>query len=213
MAERTYVYVDGESHFIRSQAAWRAIHGADAQLEQLRYIDPPDDALILVKPKAKLFWTRKMNPGADRAIYFTAATCDEDKMHEYKVLLRSFDLEPYIVKEPRDLAEGRKNVLRHDHLIEKAKGVDIALTVRMLEDASASYNTFDVCHLYTSDVDFEPLITAVRARGKKVLVHGYANGVSKLSSLLHVPDKFYDLTEMLKTQCTLTALGVNPPAR
>ena len=46
------------------------------------------------------------------------------------------------------------------------------LAVRMLEDAF--HQTFDVCHLYTSDVDFLPVIHAIRARGKQVYVHGYS---------------------------------------
>ena len=207
MADRTYVYIDGESHFIRSEQAWRALHGQGADLGQLRYITQSDDALVLVEPKAHVFWTRKMNPGVDRTIYFTAAACDDNTMHEYKVRLRSFDLDPHILKEPRNLADRRRNYLSNSHIIEKPKGVDIALAVRMLEDASSSYNTFDVCHLYTSDVDFEPLIKAVMAHGKKVFVHGYANGLADMSPLLHVPDKFYDLTGMLKDECRLVPNG------
>lgn len=209
MGDRTYVYIDGESHFIRSQEAWRDLHGKDAQLEQLRYIDQPDEALVLVEPRAHVFWTRKMNPGVDRAIYFTSAACDEKTMHKYKVRLRRFDLDPHIVKEPKKLANGRKNVLGNSHVIEKAKGVDIALTVRMLENALSLCNTFDICHLYTSDVDFEPLIKAVMAQGKKVFVHGYENGLSNLSPLRHVSDEFYDLTDVLKNDCKLVPCQPN----
>jgi len=49
----------------------------------------------------------------------------------------------------------------------------------MLEDAVRQ--VFDVCHLYTSDVDFLPVIEAVRSRGKPVYVHGYRNGLAKES--------------------------------
>ncbi len=41
------------------------------------------------------------------------------------------------------------------------------LAVRMLEDAQKV--EYDVCHLYTSDLDFIPVIQAVRARGKQSL--------------------------------------------
>jgi hypothetical protein len=92
MADRIFVYVDGESHFIRSEDAWRKLHGQEASLDRLRYIGQSDDRLILVDSKAKVFWTRKMNPGANRTYYFTSAVGDEPALHKIKVTLRSFDL-------------------------------------------------------------------------------------------------------------------------
>lgn len=201
MTDRTFVYIDGESHFIRSENAWRSLHGPEASLDCIRYVGQPDERLVLVLPKAKVFWTRKMNPDVKRAIYFTAGFGDAASLHEIKVKLRAFDLEPSIIPERRDLALQRQNVLQTQQLIEKPKGVDITLAVTMLEHA---YNqAFDVCHLYTSDVDFLPVIEAVRARGKQVYVHGYKNGLSEQSPLLHVPDQFIDLEEMLRNECEL----------
>ncbi|APW63201.1 hypothetical protein [Paludisphaera borealis] len=72
----SYLYVDGESHFIRSQEAWKQIHGDQALLEQLRYKGESDSRLILVQPRAKVFWTRKMNPSVKRAVYVTAMSGD-----------------------------------------------------------------------------------------------------------------------------------------
>ena len=54
MADRIYVYIDGESHFHRSECAWRKIHGNDACLEHLRYIGQVED-LVFVDSKAKVF--------------------------------------------------------------------------------------------------------------------------------------------------------------
>ncbi len=196
-----YVYVDGESHFIRSQDAWRKLHGPDARLEQLRYVGQPDDRLVFVNPKAKIFWTRKMNPGAERTTYFTSFVGDDAALHEVMVELRAFELEDAIVSESRQQSEQRKNALQQQCLIEKPKGVDIALAVRVLEDAYR--NLFQVCHVYTSDADFVPLIRAVRAQGKRVHVHGYNTGLSLQSELLHAPDSFVDLTVMLRNECEL----------
>jgi len=81
--------------------------------------------------------------------------------------------------------------------------VDIALAVRMLED---SRHSFEVCHLYTSDIDFLPVIEAVRGQGKQVYVHGYADGLSTDSPFLHACDKFTDLEQMLREQCEIAAL-------
>jgi uncharacterized LabA/DUF88 family protein len=198
MGDRTFVYVDGESHFIRSQDAWRKLHGQHTGLDHLRYIGQTDDRLILVDSRAKVFWTRKMNPGVHRAYYFTSAVGDEGALHKIKVTLRGFDLEPIVLPERSQAARQRRARLEADCLIEKPKGVDIALAVRMLEDSV--HQAFDICHLYTSDIDFLPVIEAVRARGKQVCVHGYRDGLSSQSPFLHACDLFTDLEEMLRNQ-------------
>ena len=199
MADRVFVYVDGESHFIRSENAWRKLHGSEANLDELRHNGQPDDRMILVDARAKVFWTRKMNPGVDRAYYFTSFAGDKPGLHNTKVNLREFDLEPCVTHERRELADQRRHSLQTQHLIEKAKGVDIALAVRMLEDAQRE--AFDVCHLYTSDIDFLPLITAVRGKGMRVYVHGYKDGLTNESEFLHECDKFFELAEMLRNEC------------
>lgn len=201
MPDRTFVYVDGESHYIRSECAWRKLHGQTANLDSLRYVGQTDDKLILVNSAAKVFWTRKMNPSAVRAYYFTALVGDDSAMHAIKVSLRDFGLDPIVVRELKQLTDRRKNALKNEGIIEKPKGVDITLTVRMLED---SLHAFDVCHLYTSDVDFLPVIQAVRARGRQVIVHGYKDGLSSTSPLLHECDLFSDLEVVLREQCVLT---------
>lgn len=201
MADRIFAYIDGESHFIRSEDMWRKIHGPDACLDRFRHVGQTDDRMVLFKEKAKVFWTRRMIPGVMRATYFTSAVGNESKLHEIKLALRNFNLEPYVVPERKPLAERRQNILRDKQLIEKPKQVDIALAVRMLEDANLQ--VFDVCHLYTSDVDFLPVIEAVRSRGKQVYVHGFKNGLAKESPLLHVPDLFVDLEETFRTECEL----------
>jgi uncharacterized LabA/DUF88 family protein len=200
MPDRTYVYVDGESHFIRSECAWRKLHGPNARLDCLRYKGQTDRRFVLVDSTARVFWTRKMNPGVDRAYYFTSVIGDDSALHAVQVALRDFGLDPMVERERKQLARQRQNVLLNQHLIEKPKGVDIALAVQMLED---SQRAFDVCHLYTSDVDFIPVIKAVRARGKQVFVHGYRDGLSDKSPLLHACDLFSDLEELLQNQCEL----------
>lgn len=201
MADRTYVYIDGESHYIRAEEAWQKCRGSDAALDRLRYVDEPADGLVLVIPEAKVFWTRKMSPGADRAVYFTAASGDDITVHETKMKLRQFGLEASVVVERRDLANRRANVLKERKMIEKAKGSDIALAVRMIEDAFR--DAYQVCHLYTSDIDFLPVIQAVRSLGKQVFVYGFKNGLSKRSELLVVPDNFSDIEEILQNECQL----------
>ncbi|HEY3968633.1 MAG TPA: NYN domain-containing protein [Planctomycetaceae bacterium] len=201
MANRELVYVDGESHFIRAQAAWREIHGDNVSLEQLQYQGENTDGMLLFKPKAKIFWTRRFNAGIERAVYFTSFAGDEVGLHQIKMDLREFNLEPSVYPENRQQAQQRQNALTNDNLIEKAKTVDIQLTVRMLHDAQRV--EYDVCHLYTSDSDFLPVIQAVQALGRRVYVHGFKKALSKLPDLLHVPDFFVDLEETLRNECTL----------
>jgi uncharacterized LabA/DUF88 family protein len=204
MPDLTYVYIDGESHYIRSEKAWQIVHGDNASLDQLRYVGDPDDRLVLVIPRAKVFWTRKMNPGATRAVYFTSASCDEPDMHKIKLSLRDFGLEPVVVHEPSKLAAQRLNLLNSQGVIEKPKLVDISLAVRMIHDAH--HHAYETCHLYTSDVDFLPVIREVRGIGKQVYVHGYVSGLANQSPMLHEPDLFIDLERMMRTECELKSV-------
>lgn len=201
MADRIIVYIDGESHYIRTERAWWELHGKDASLECLRYTGHTDDRMVLVRPKATVFWSRRMSAGASRSVYFTSTVTDAPTLHQIKVDLRNFDLEPHVVLEKKQAAERRQNKLRDAGVIEKPKGVDIALAVRMLEDAYRQ--TYDRCHLYTSDADFLPVIRAVMSQGKQVCVFGYKSSLPEQSELLHVPDQFIDLGEVLRDECEL----------
>ena len=202
MADRIYAYIDGESHYIRTERAWCVLHGSDASLDCLRYKGQVDDRMVLVVPKATVFWTRKLGAGVTRSVYFTSAVTNDQEMHQIRVALRDFELDPHVVLERKQAAERRKNKLRDAGVIEKPKGVDIALAVRMLEDAHKQ-TTFDRCHLFTSDADFLPVIRAVMAQGKQVYVFGYKDSLPEQSELLYTPDQFIDLGQMLRDECEL----------
>lgn len=198
MGDHVFVYVDGESHFIRSEKEWKTIHGDSTSIGTLHHGET-DDQMVLYIPEAKVFWTRRMHPGAYRISYFTSASGDEGELHNLNVRLRNFNLDPHIVRERLCLQKRRLNTLNQHGVIEKAKGVDISLAVRLLEDAR--HLAFQECHIYTSDVDFLPAIESVRSQGRRVVVHGYKNGLSQRSELLHVPDQFIDLGKRLREEC------------
>lgn len=210
MGEHTYVYVDGESHYIRSEVAWQKLYGPTASLERLRFKDTPTLSLVCVKPTAKIFWTRRTSPGCRRTMYFTSVVGDERTEYDARVCLRELGLEATIIRETRQRATRRKNILNTRLLIEKPKGVDIQLAVNMLEGAFGNF--FEECHLYTSDVDFVPVVQAIRARGKRVIVFGYKEGLADCSEWNHVPDQFVDLTETLLAQCEPIPED-NPPSK
>lgn len=200
MSTRVYAYVDGESHFVRAEQAWRRIHGPAACLEQLRHASDPQGLSLLCDGSAKVFWMRQLSPDAHRIYYFTSASGEARAVHQVKCRLRDFGLEPEVVHETRQLAERRVRVREQNYVIEKPKGVDIALAVRMLE----SRNQFGTCHLYTSDIDFLPAVNALRADGKTVYVHGFEDGLGQESAFFHDCDQFINLAEMLRDECSLT---------
>lgn len=195
-----YTYVDGESHFCRLENAWKQLHGPDATLDRLRHTTHSAAAMILYIPTAKVFWMRHWSPG-QRTMYFTAASGDEAQLHAIQAKMRDFELEPNVAHERTQLANRRRTALENAQVIEKAKGVDIAITVKMLEDAQAGL--YDACNLYTSDIDYLPLIHAVKRIGKKVFIHGLTSGLARCSPFHHAPDKFVDLGEILKNECEL----------
>jgi len=210
------VYVDGESHFIRSEACLQKRHGIEIALESAEYIPTavgtpsyPDETypILRVDRRCKFFWDRQYVPflddfrlhsirGIRNAVYFSSASGDENLLHNVRTLVRQEGFEPQIVMERRQLACQRGTQLTTNQLIYKAKGVDIGLAVRLLEDAYLG--VFDECFLFTSDVDFVPAIEIARRLGRKVYVCGYKDGIGKNSALEYVPDRFIDLEDRLR---------------
>ncbi|MFO1064303.1 MAG: NYN domain-containing protein [Pirellulales bacterium] len=83
-------------------------------------------------------------------------------------------------------------------MIEKAKQVDVALIVQLLQDAFA--NHFDACEVYTSDIDYLPALKAVAQRAKRVTICGYENGIGGGGSDFHEAGQFVDLTDRMRTE-------------
>jgi hypothetical protein len=212
---KTYVYVDGENHFVRSNDYWKKLHGKEASLEDITdqqvggggcpYPDAKEPPIRL-EYKAKFFWdTRYPNrvptPFHHRpiggAVYYTVFTGGDPELLEVRKFIRKQGFDPQVIKERKQLASQRENLLNTGCILEKPKGVDIGLTVRLLEDSYR--HIFDVCYLFTSDADFAPVIRAVQAVGRKVVVYGYKDGLGINSDLEYVPDGFFDLGEYMRS--------------
>jgi uncharacterized LabA/DUF88 family protein len=214
-----YIYVDGESHYARSAKCWRDLHGPDRTLADVVDIQGPFDGYgqgratkttrrFTHDEAGRLFWdaailmrTRVIPELSHervikRAVYATSLVGSDEMLHNLRTLIRSAGLDPLVVLEKKDLAKRRENELDQNGIIEKPKGVDIALTAMLLEDAFN--NNFDHAYLFTSDVDFLPAIEAVRRKGKRVYVCGFRSGMGERSRLDDVPDAFIDLCEMMK---------------
>ena len=55
------------------------------------------------------------------------------------------------------------------------------------------------CFLFTSDIDYLPVIEAVRRMGKAVYVFGYGDGLGEHSRFEYVPDQFLDLGKRMNS--------------
>jgi uncharacterized LabA/DUF88 family protein len=203
---RIYAYVDGESHYERSLHSWKELQGKQAELSHIEARGGPSGR-IMVEPGSKFFWDSQyqhISPfpfngqPLQRKTYFTAYSGDADGYHQACVGLRKYGFDPRIVQEVKNLSDRRSEKVLNCALLEKAKGVDIGLSVSILEDAY--HNNFDACYLFTSDIDFLPVVEAIRRFGKHVIVFGYGNGIGNRSKLEYVPDFFIDLRDVMKTQ-------------
>jgi uncharacterized LabA/DUF88 family protein len=214
---RTYLYVDGESHFIRSQESWKTLYTKRAtSLEELAATNPSDidapyrhlrfrqeyPSRFAIQMDAKFYWDKSalcyVGPPASipsRAVYVTSCRNDGTTPHQTRTFIRQAGFEPVVLEERSSLQRQRESQREKLGLIEKPKGVDIALAVRVLEDAHA--NAFDTCCICTSDVDYIPLVQAVRRIGKNVVILGYRAGLGKQCAFDYVPDRFFDLTEVI----------------
>lgn len=213
------IYIDGESHFIRSEACFHNLH-SNKPLESAVYSPPalgimsyPNKnetiPILRVKRECKFFWDRQyaaylndlglrsINRDIRKAVFFSSFSGNEDRLHSIRVFIREEGFEPRIIHERKQLEKRRDNQKKTSQLIYKAKGVDIGLAVRLLEDAYLG--VFDECFIFTSDVDFVPAIEIVRRLGRKVYVCGYQEGLGKNSALEYIPDRFIDLEERVKS--------------
>lgn len=187
-----YIYVDGESHYIRNDTVSKTVYGVGLPKLQRKGIDMYK---LLVEERCHFFWDTQGSANirhiCPRMTYFTSFAGGDDDLHQMRLLIRSHGFDPYIVKERKINKTQRENDLTNLGIVEKPKGVDIELATRMLEDAVL--RNFDEAHLYTSDSDFIPVIKAVRRMGKRVIVYGFKNGLQANSELEYVPDEFKDL--------------------
>ena len=215
---RVVVYVDGESHFIRTHSAVRKHFGAvslDAVTSKLTGIGSaafPDVAAPYVRCEVgpKFFWDtyypflapRPFNsPHITGGVYFTSASGDDQTYHSACVSIRKHGFEPRVTRERSQLQTQRTHRLEQGGILEKAKGVDIGLGVRLLEDCY--HNNFDACFLFTSDIDFMPVARIIQRMGKKVFVFGYADGLGASSEFEYAPDGFVDLTQHVRENYVL----------
>jgi uncharacterized LabA/DUF88 family protein len=195
---RIYVYVDGESHYAMSEKCMKRAIGKHALMENLTHLKIGERYQVFHNANAKLFWCGdfldKVNIEAQlvaRSVYFTVYHGQNTDLHTAKTYIRTAGFEPWIVHEQKDLAKQRDKQLQTDGILTKPKGVDIALAARMLKDAPH----YDECVLATSDVDYYPVVEAVRQMGKNVYILAYHEGIAKDSPFFYVVERLALINE------------------
>lgn len=214
---RAFVFIDAENHYLRSVAAVEALvktenpvqsfaRGVNQQTGPL--IHPPQTkwSPYGYDPSIQLFWDStslarsgaayQYGPIIHRFYYVCSSTGDSSLIYDQQVLLRNYGFDPIIIHEKKIDLNQRKNSRSEFGLIEKPKGCDIMIATKIISDAAA--NLYDACLLFSSDSDFIPAIEAIRSMGKLALVFGYKSNLKDRSPYLHVPDRFYNLEEILK---------------
>ncbi|QEG27072.1 NYN domain protein [Gemmata obscuriglobus] len=199
MGKKFYVYVDGESHYIRNEGKAKKLDGFTT-LGKVQRVGNSQGQDVKVRDDCHFFWDSEYlnNLHPDRKVYFTAFTGNDNVLHDAHVYLRSLHFEPYIIKEDKGLRDRRRSKANDAGVIEKPKGADIALAVRMIEDAVL--DNYQIVGLFTSDADYLPVIKAVRRMGKYVVVYGFKENLGN-PELEYVPDEFVDLGSYWKRTC------------
>jgi uncharacterized LabA/DUF88 family protein len=167
---KVMLFVDGENLAIR--------YGA-----MLEENDPPDH----VKFKRNIYvWSDFLNKRLDhhnceviRKYYYTALKGDIEKIEQVEEQLRQLNIEaPCVFKKSKDKG---------------SKRVDISLATDMLTHAFRK--NYDIAVLVAGDEDYVPLVEAVMAEGRRVVVWFIKSGLSP--KLKRKADFYYDMQDLL----------------
>ncbi len=165
---RVMVFVDGENLSIRSG----------------KLLSKEPDPEHVGYEKDVYIWSSILNKGLGfynvlRKYYYTSANGDRDKLLELEDAIGALGIEAArVFPRPR----GRNS-----------KQVDISLTTDMLSHAYR--DNFDIAILVSGDRDFVPVVNAVCAEGKIVVLWSVSSGLS--DELRRSADYFFDLDKVL----------------
>ena len=182
--KRWILYVDGENFAIRgASVAARCGIGLDPG----RYYEPGVFLWLPRVPPKVSFINIKGGPileqRGSQAYYFTSATGSHPVLSGLRSRIRSAGFTPELFKK-----------LKRES---KAKGVDVALTARVVADAAS--DRFEVAVLLAGDDDYVPLVDMVKKEfGKNVYLVFFGHPDGGLGTALKEScDAFFDVTEQL----------------
>ncbi len=124
MIPSVYVYVDGESHFIRTEAKARQVLKCTSLEEVERVPTNIGSTTFSVRSDCSFVWDSVYlgQTFVSRKYYFTAFTGTDSGLHEAKEKMRSQGFDPEIIKEDKDKRKRRKAQIEELALVEKPKG-------------------------------------------------------------------------------------------
>ena len=210
MLKKAFAYIDAENNYIRTKEfltqltkdrdAVDIFGGLRSTPYGKQFPREFADSTIIYRPQLQMFWDcvllsdqgELLNFGMQikKAIHACSISGDADAVHSARSAIRKLQFEPLVIEELKDLKARRQNQL-NDGVLDKAKGCDIALACRMLEDGFKQL--YDCCILFTSDADFAPAVDAIQRLGLEVWVYGYEMYLPKNSVYQFKPERFIDL--------------------
>lgn len=194
--KRFMFFIDGENLVMRYQ-----------DMIKQGYIPFPINNVLHYYRKDVFVWTTNIpfpsfNPrftGIDivRAYLYTSFQGDEVKQKQIESEIRSIKIgnfSNYGINHtlfPVTFRKRRQN--------EKAKGVDISLTVDML--SQTFNNNVDVVCFFSGDGDFLPVLKEVVDHGKQIFIFAFSNGLNQnlykvCDDLFILDERFFDLSKM-----------------
>ena len=171
-------FVDGENFTIRAQ---KYALSQNIKLNEGNYYRkdafiwfPDVSATMKMENTGKL--DMRIQDHSVRSYYYTSICGDDKAILDLRTTIWNCGFDPHVFKKSR----------KED----KAKGVDIALTIGML--GHAYMNNYDVAILFSGDADYTPVVNEVKRLGKAVYVCGFSS--SGLSADLKLAsDAFIDI--------------------
>ncbi|MHC5820865.1 MAG: NYN domain-containing protein, partial [Nostoc sp.] len=118
-----------------------------------------------------------------RAYYYTSVFGDDVKISNVSNSLRNI---PIFAEKPQTLYPV---VLKKERKGDKAKGVDIQMTVDIL--SHVFQNNVDTVCLFSGDGDYQPVVREIINRGKKIYLGAFSDGLNP--ALKQLGDKIIDL--------------------
>jgi uncharacterized LabA/DUF88 family protein len=176
------LFVDGENLTFRAQEL--------AKRKDARY--PAGDWHAV----DKFIWCPNISPLANyfgrdiqgdytgqRAYYYTSVCGDDPAIEDIETKLWQMKFTPKVFKKTKQQ--------------DKAKGVDIALTIDML--SHAFMNHYQIAVLLSGDGDYIPLVEEVKRLGKRVVVWFFGENDGLNRRLRLAADDFIDMTDLWVT--------------
>lgn len=170
---RVMMFVDGENLAIRYKSEL-----ADRQQADHVYYVP--DVLVW-----SCFASRPNGPQQFiRRYYYTSAEGGDDVRNEYELKLKDLGIEA-----PKVFPRTKSR---------KSKGVDISLATDMLQHAHR--DNYDIAVIVGGDGDYVPLVEAVKAEGKRVVLWALPSGLSP--ALRKAADHYWNIGELFFREST-----------